>query len=485
MRSIAVLAFSLAVSARAFGDLDRISADGVTEVGGSTAYARMLPRTRADGVLDASLLPPVADWASRPISNLYYLAGNVSVQGNGSPQYPFNELTYAFAHMEPHSALLIAPATYSGTLSLQQGEAVTLAGFGYGSYISSLAVTAYGTSASTRMSLVGVRVGTLSVSGGKVNILLRGSTVSSLVGSSSEVTVTRTDMGSRVDESSLAIADVYSGYATAPKAESLVDPGLLTRLFLSGGRALVERESQTNTVAYLSDVESATNAVHAEVQDVADAGAAMSSRVDVEIAARAAGDTALSNRLESAVSDLHVRIGAIGASWNGSMSDIASALSDLRSEVQSLRRTEHSDFTSVSNYVARVEAAYKAADATISAGLGSMQATVSSMQSALAAKVDRAGAESAADSRINAARNGIRDSAVLMASNNTERVRAALVNDVSRRYGELIGTNALLRASIFDVRDTLNDLINRLNDASRAGQSFTNYYGITLPATIP
>jgi len=480
----AVAAAAAATSRHARGDLDRIAADGVTELGGSPAYARMLPRTKADGTLDASLLPPVADWASQPISNLYYAAGNAKVQGNGSPQYPFTNLTYAAAHMAPQSALLLAPATYSGSVPVASGKTVALVGLGPAAYVSYLAVPASGSSADTCLALVGLNVGTLSVSGGRINIRLSGTTVARLEGTSSSVTVTRTDLGSSIGVSTLPHGDVYTGYDTVPKARALVDPGSADMLTVANGRAAVSGSGQTRAVAYLSDVEASTNGINTALQGLAAADAALASRVDAEMSARASGDAALSNRLDSAKAALEAQISTVGTSWGGQLSTLSTALSNLRVEVQALRTTESGDIASVNSALAAVQTAYASADAAIRSDLTTLQDTVGSLESGLSGRISDE-ADIAASNVVNNARAAIVADAVSAADAHIASARTALTGTISETRGELLTRISGVEERVITLENTLNYLIDALAVASNAGTgSLTNYYRIALPPRI-
>lgn len=481
----AVAAFSASVAAlsplvpSARGDLDRIAADGVTERGGSAEYARMLPRTGPGGVLDASLLPPVADWASQPISNLYYLAGNAAVQGNGSPQYPFKELTYALSHMAPGSALLVAPATYSGVLSLPSGQAVTLVGMGPSAYVSSLAVAASGSSSATRLALVGMNVGVLSLSGGTVEVRLSHSVVGRLEGTASAATVTRTDMGSAVVLSTLTHVDSYVGYDTAPRALMLTAAGATTQLTLSGGRPVVSDGGSTHAVAYVSDVVDATNDVNGALQGLRDADAALGGRVDEEVAARKAGDAALSNRLDGVKATLGADIARIGTHWGSQLSNFSAALDAVYARLDALHTTETNDVRSLQRSIASVAAAYAAADAEIRADLATLQADVSTLDAGLNSRID-----TRADARIDAARDDIVSTAMNRAVDAsrayTDSVKANLTATIDANHGVLQTRLSTAESSLIQLKGKINDLIVQLSK-----QDFTNDYSITLPTLLP
>jgi len=483
LAAIAALSASIAALAplvpSAKGDLDRIAADGVTERGGSAEYARMLPRTGPDGVLDASLLPPVADWASQPISNLYYLAGNAAVQGNGSPQYPFKELTYALSHMAPGSALLLAPATYSGVLSLPAGQDVTLVGMGPSAYVSSLAVAAAGSSSATRLALVGMNVGVLSLSGGTVEVRLSHSVVGRLEGTASAATVTRTDMGSAVGLSTLTHVDSYIGYDTAPKARMLTAAGATTQLTLSGGRPVVADGGSTHTVAYTSDIVDATNGVSGALQDLRDADTALGGRIDAEAAARAAGDAALSNRLDSVKATLDADISTIGTHWGSQLSNFSAALDGVYARLEALRAAESNDVRALQQSIANVSSSYAAADALIRSSLAALQADVDTLDAGLNSRID-----TRANARINAARGDIistaTNRAVATSRAYTDNVKANLTATINANHGALQTRISTAESSLAQLKGKINALIYSLGV-----QAFTNTYHITLPTPLP
>lgn len=459
--------------------LDRIDAAGVTEQGGSATYARMLTRTGTNGLLSASLLPPVADWASQPVSNLYYAAGNAGVQGNGSPQYPFNSLTHALSHMAPQSALVLAPATYSGTASLAAGRTVSLVGAGPGSYVSSLSLSVSGSSSDTCLALVGLRVGTLSVSGGRVNVRLSCATVGRLEGSSPYVTVTRTDLGSHVGVSTIVAGDMYTGYGTVPNANTLRDADSGDAMTLAGGRAEVTSGGQTHTVAYLSDIAASTNGISAALQGLLEADAALSSRVGAEEAARAASDAALSNRLDAAVASLGDRIGTVGTSWGGQLVTVTTTLGSLRSEMQDLRVQTAGAITGVSNEVESVRTAYTTADGNMQAELTSVRNTVSSLSSGLQARVEQY-ATGAASNQIAVARSGIVTEAVAAADVHIGTAQSALTQAITTNYDALTNRIESDEATISQLKSTLNSLIAAIASAG----SLTNDYHVVLPAPV-
>lgn len=496
--SIRVLAFIAAVSAStaaivplansAHGDLDRIAADGVTEVGGSAEYARMLPRTGADGRLDASLLPPVADWASAPISNLYYMAGNAAVQGNGSPQYPFKTLTYALSHMLPQSALLVAPATYSGTLSLPSGNTVAIVGLGPSSYISGLSVAVSGSSSSTCLAFVGMRVGTLSITGGKVNVKLSHSTVAQLEGNASAATITRLDLGSLVGFSTLTHTDVYAGYDTVPNANTLETADRTTRLTLSGSRALVTAGGGTHTIAYLSDVAGSTNSIHAALHELQDADVALSAGIAAETAGRLAADVVLSNRIAAAKAALELQIVDIGTTWGEQLETLSLAMTDFQNGLQNLRNDTANDIHGLTQAVEAVRSAYIAADILLNAAIESLSGTVEALDNSLDRRIAGA-AESAATAAIRDAKAGIVSNAVSTANARTSNVRTELLNKITEKNQELdTELTALVMGyaeRIAAAENKINQLLSALRGAHDSiGRSLTTVYNFTVPTSL-
>lgn len=382
MRASAMLSVAVAATAAALSltlvqpaprasaaTLDRVDAAGVTEVGGSAAYARMLPRTGPDGLLSATLLPPVADWGSKPVTNIYYVSANAaSGDGNGSPQHPFKSLGTALSSVSSSSAFILAPATYSASFTLAPGRSVAICGFGSSSYISSLTVTASGSSADTTLCLYGVRVGTLTVNGNRVNLRLMQAYVGRLAGSASAATVTRADMGSVVYVSTLAHADVYDGYDTAPLAEALTGPGLM-RLFLSGGRVFATVDDETNTVAYLSDVAAATNSAFGAVQELRAEDLRLAGLILSEAGARAAADLALSNTMAAADAALLTRVQTVGSTWGSQMLLLSGRMDGMAAQLDGLRTKETNDVAALAAAVASVRTDFASADAALDSDL--------------------------------------------------------------------------------------------------------------------
>lgn len=422
--SVAALA-PLTPSARA--DLDRIDADGVTETGGDPRYARMLPRTGADGLLSASLLPPVADWASQPIARLYYMSASAATQGNGAPQYPFNTITYALSHMAANSALLVAPGTYTGSGTVAAGVSTTLFGLGRQSYVENLTITANGSSASTALVLHGLRVGTLQILGGRINVYMSGTTIGMLNGSASSVTITRMDLGSRITAATVAYTDVYAGYPVVPMADALVEQDTGVQLVVEDGRGVLVDGGSTSTLARMEDIASATGAVYTAISGLSARDAELAGLVSAESTARAAGDNTLSNRIETAVADLTADFGSLGATWGTQVSLINSRLTELDAALSALSALEGSDVATINATLTSVQTGYVAADTALASTLrGEILAGDNTIRSELPATIDTRAA-SVADARIAASSNAIVASAVAQADA-LDASRAATIN---------------------------------------------------------
>lgn len=482
MRASAMLSVAVAATAAALSltlvqsaprasaaTLDRVDADGVTEVGGSAAYARMLPRTGSDGLLSATLLPPVADWGSKPVTNVYYVAANAASAGNGSPQYPFKALGTALSSVSSSSAFVLAPATYSASFTLASGRSVAICGFGPSSYISSLTVTAAGTSANTTLCLYGVRVGTLTVNGGRVNVRLMQAYVNSLAGSASAATVTRADMGSVVNASTLAHAYAYAGYDRVPLAGALYGTGL-DRLFLSGGRALVSSSGGTNTVAYVSDVAAATNSAFGAVQALQAEDVRIAGLVGAEADARAAADTSLSNSFATAYAELAARLLTVDSTWGDNVTYILGRVSSVSSDIASLRTKEANDVSALSNAVATAVAGAKADDSTL--------AVLLTNKVAAAVHGLRLEVPGLADAQIDAARAGIVHAAVTQAVAQAVSDADALSRSrdagITSRVANLEAARTSLQASVSSNTARISVISNNVNALSGEINTFSN-----------
>lgn len=354
----AVLAFAAALAAfRAFGDLVKVDADGVTEVGGSPAYSRMLPRTGATGRLDASLLPPVADWASTPVPGLYYVAIGAETGGNGAPQHPFRAISEAVeqARLEkgPQTVVILGAGTYQETIRpygtlvvMGAGPATTLR----------LVLEVDGTGPT--VSLCNVHADSLELGGGNLTLELLGTTVGSLSGGSTGLTVRRRDMGSRVNSATFAYTDVYDGHPTAPKALELASEDATPSMRLSDGRATVGQKA----VAYLDDVSAATSAVYSAVGEIAGDYAGLGKRLSEEEDARKSGDSGLYAALSNTTAELEGRIGKVGDGWNSQLESLSSRIDASNTAVSALEAQEAADMASLTEEIAATKTAYAAAD---------------------------------------------------------------------------------------------------------------------------
>jgi len=452
MHKLMTIAALLAAMA-AHAGLDRIDADGVTETGGSPRYARMLPRTGTNGLLSATLLPPVADWASQPIARLYYAAAGAPTQGNGSPQYPFSTLAHALGHMAADSALLMAPGSYSGTGTVASGRILTLFGTGWQVRITSLTVTAAGSSADTTLDLHGLRVGTLTVNGGRVNIRLYATAIDALAGSASAATVTRMDMASRIGASTLTHVDRYAGYPTAPEATALVGDGG-RKIVMSGARGVVVDGAATNTIAHLSDVADATNAVYAAMAALETADADIVGLVDAERTARTTADNALSNNFARAVAGLSEDINAVDSNWDTQLRLVMASVSGLETALGNLDTRHTGDVATLTASVAGVRTGYATADTTLrdtlrgefANGLGELRDSVPG--------VARAQAGDVVDERLGATTNDVIGTAVARAN----EAALARESNLSGRIDGATNRITLLEARHAEHEVSLRDL---------------------------
>jgi hypothetical protein len=79
---------------------------------------------------------------------------------------------------------------------------------------------------------------------------------------------------------------------------------------------------------------------------------------------------------------------------------------------------------------------------------------------------------------------GILADAVRAASNHVNGVQVSLRNEMYARTGDHSNRLARAETRLATVVNKFNILINKLNHATASGESFTNHYGITLPAQI-
>lgn len=338
--------------------LERIDAVGVTEVGGSPTYAGMLPRTGSSGKLDASLLPAMGEWAASPLPGAYFVASSAGSGGNGSLQYPFNSINRAVAQAGVGSALLLAPGGYSGDIPLQAGRTLSIFGLGAHTTLPELRVTAAGTSQDTTLSLTGVSVGSIVVTGGTVKIRLTDTVVQQLSGDGA-VTVERCGMGAAVLVSSMAYTDGYSGHATAPYSRAVTDNGLT--LTLQGGRARVN----SSQVAYMSDISSAVSAIGATTAAQASSVEQLSQRIAAEEQARVSATNALAAALRAEIGAVGSNIGTIGDGWNTQLSTLVGWINAARADLTALDTREAASTAALTGSIAAVP--YAAADSVLEA----------------------------------------------------------------------------------------------------------------------
>ena len=359
-RVVSLLAALAAASAHA--DLTKVDADGVTEVGGTAEYSRMLPRTGATGRLDASLLPPVADWASTPIPGLYYVSCDVETEGNGSPQYPFKTLEKAVeASMGRREldALLFAPGAYSGTITMSGSKAEQFALVGTGN-TSFLKLVLASDSATKYSGLVvwNADIANLIVNVPDTTIFLHNARIGNLSGSSTGVKIRRYDMGARVLNASIAYTDSYYGHPTAPQAQALVADDATEPMKLAAGRATVGSE----TVAYLGDVASATTMVYTTISEISGDYSGLGDRITAEETARKAGDTVLQASIVSTKSELEASINKVGDGWNSQLESLSSRIASTDTSLAALSTRETNDVAAVNASIEATKKAYAVAD---------------------------------------------------------------------------------------------------------------------------
>ena len=440
MRSAPLLAAFLAfstlstLSVRGAG-LDLIDVAGVTERGGGPKYARMLPRTGTNGLLSATLLPPLADWASVPIANLYYASAGAPSEGNGAPQYPFKTLEYALGQMaSATNALVMAPGTYSGTATMQPGRSVALLGSGWGTRISALTVTAQGSSDDTALELADLRVGTLTVNGGKVKIRLARAQVDRLEGSASPVTVVRLDMGALIGSSSSPYTDVYMGYDTAPralKALALAESGSTYLLELSAGRPEVVDGQSRRPLAFMEDVTDATSAVYTVMERLEGADTSISNAVVAEQTAREGADTALSNNLTAVIGVLRTDFRNLGSGWNGHVQALTTRMNGISAGVNSLDAREQRHYSELVAATNELHDGYVSADTALRSTLSnSITNSVTALSNNMS-RIVQAMAGSAAADAIGAVSNSIIARAVSTADMNAIGRETVLSNRIA------------------------------------------------------
>jgi hypothetical protein len=362
MRARVVSLLTALAAASVHADLTKVDADGVTEVGGTAEYSRMLPRTGATGRLDASLLPPVADWASTPIPGLYYVSRAVETEGNGSPQYPFKTLGKAVeASMGRREldALLFAPGAYSGTITMSGAKAEQFALVGTGNTaFSKLVLESDSATKHSGLVIWNADVAQLVVNVPDTTIFLHNARISDLSGSSTGVKIRRYDMGARVLNASIAYTDSYYGHPTAPQAQALVADDATEPMKLASGRATVGAK----TVAYLDDVASATTMVYTAIGEISGDYSSLGDRIATEETARKAGDTALQASIASTKSELEASINKVGDGWNSQLESLSSRITSTDASLAALSTKETNDIAGVNASIEATKKAYASAD---------------------------------------------------------------------------------------------------------------------------
>ena len=329
----AIVLWAVLGVATAHAKLDYVDADGVTERGGSTNVARMLPRTGPDGRLHKSLLPPLGALSATPDPMRLYVSSGAQPGGNGSAVAPFATLQEAVEHVAAGGAVECSAGTYSATnVTLAAGTSLTLSGQGQGTVLS-LDVRVPADAAGTELRIVSADVSLLSASGGGIAVTLLGSRVNRLSGNASRLEVTRADLGSLVKNPGRAYVDSYSGYDTVPKALALKgDPGYGS-LVMSGPRPVVGSEG----VAYLSDIEAATDAVYAAVDDLRNADEELALEL-VSVSNVTAGMVVRSlAALGSATNSMNDRIAGIDRYWTNELATLHARVDGTGADVPRLQ----------------------------------------------------------------------------------------------------------------------------------------------------
>lgn len=351
--SLVAVLCALALPAR---HLDYIDADGVTETGGADK-ARMIPRTKADGLLDASLLPPVADWASQPIPGLRYVAPGAAAGGNGSPQYPYNSLATAFADSPSGTALLLAPASYDASVTLT-GKALALVGCGAATRLENLTVGVGGTSS---LSFVGCSAGVVTLNGAALPVRLHGTIVDAVHGTA-PVTLVRMDMGSyvRAWTTTGAHTERYDGYDLVTNAVVLVGPS--TALRMGADRPVAIVGGVPKPVAYVSEVTDATNRVYASLANLVATNDQLAAALAAESATRAAAVTQLNANLVTTSAVIRTEIERVDAAAQAQATVLSGTISQVAGAFTNLSTVLQAEVNALSGEVDALDAAYQQAD---------------------------------------------------------------------------------------------------------------------------
>lgn len=153
--------------------LAQLGAKGVTDVGGSAAYARYLVRLGSDGRMSSGMLPAGFGDAQAALSRLIYLDPVTGVDGVGTVGalgLPYRTLAYAASRSpqknEGGTVYFLNPGTYAAaTLDVSASPGITnitIAGQGAQvTYIPAITFSAAGTPLPLTVNLTGVHVGTL------------------------------------------------------------------------------------------------------------------------------------------------------------------------------------------------------------------------------------------------------------------------------------------------------------------------------------
>lgn len=363
-RLIATLG-ALVCAMTAHARLDYIDADGVTETGGTPDKARMLTRTKSDGKLDASLLPPLGALASIPDPKRIYVSATAPANGNGSALAPFQTLQEAVTNVAAGGAIILAPGAYSASWSLPAASSVTLVGCGP-STVLTLAGTVVGSSPDTELRIVSAAVSSLYLSGGQAKVRLLGAQVSRLEGTASPLTVVRTDLGAKVETLNVSGAtNTYEGHDTVPYATRLGDRDAY--LALDGTRPVLGDES----VAFLSDVASATNGVYGTLDAFRAADAALATSITATSNEAVRLNAALAASVGSATNDLRGEISGVSSWWGGQISTLNGSIGGVSRELASHAAYTTNQVSQLTLADAAIRTDFAAADNTLSNKLNS------------------------------------------------------------------------------------------------------------------
>ena len=451
MRGIIIILAVLGASVLPARQLDYIDADGITETGGA-GKARMIPRTAADGRLDASLLPPVADWASQPIPGLRYVAPGAAAGGNGSPQYPYSSLATAFAESPSGTALLLAPASYDASVTLA-GKALTLVGCGVATRLENLTVGVGGTSS---LSFVGCSAGVVTVNGAALPVRLHGTIVDAIHGTA-PVTLVRMDMGSyvRAWTTTGAHTERYDGYDLVTNAVVLVGPG--TSLRMGADRPVTTVDGVQEPVAYVSEVTAATNRVYASLADLVFTNDQLAAAIATEVDARAAAVTQLNVNLVNTSAVIRTEIERVDAAAQAQASVLSMTVSQVAGALTNLSTTLQAEVDGLSGEVDAINTAYQQADEKLrlelESGYTGGDADV------------RADIPVIADARITSALSPVNAQLDTLRTtvDNNHTSHVTTETSLGNRITAVNNSVASLQSALVTVKSTLNTLIGKWN----------------------